>query len=275
MFAPNFQVDSGFIRRVDIRSLRGRAGYTFRPEGRWIVAWQPNLRLRWIMDHSNARQDWVTSPGFWIDFAGGTRAEGDYFYKRERYNGLDFLKRHVRLEVHSRASRWFTFHTSYEFGEDINYSPLEGANPFLGRGDQLEFQLTVRPTDRLAVENTVLQNRLVTIDRGHNIFNNNVFRSRWNYQFTSRLALRVIGQYTNVLPSSNLSSLERAKNLTGDVLLTYLVHPGTALYIGYNNSLDNYNRDLLARSAALGRTRNDLISTGAALFVKFSYLYQF
>jgi Domain of unknown function (DUF5916)/Carbohydrate family 9 binding domain-like len=275
VLAPNFEVDSGFIDRVDIRSLHGGVGYTFRPKGRWIVAWQPNLHANWLLDHSNVRQDLVTNPGLWVEFAGGTRAYGNYFYKRERYNGLDFLKRQYRLGFGSRASRWFSLNLFYESGQQINYSPADGTNPFLGQGDELEFHLTVQPSERLAVDNTILQNRLLTIENTRNVFNNNVFRSKWNYQFTERLSLRLIGQYTNVLPTSDLSALERSKNLSGDVLLTYLVHPGTALYVGYDNSLDNYNRDLLAQSAVLGRTRNDLLSTGAALFVKFSYLYQF
>ena len=134
--------------------------------------------------------------------------------------------------------------------------------------------MTVRPTARLAVEHTVLENRFQTIEQGRNIFNNNIFRSRWNYQFTPRLSLRVIGQYANVLPGEDLTSLDYAKTLTGDVLFTYLVHPGTALYVGYNNMLENYDRAALAQ-AALERARMGLLSTGAGLFVKLSYLYQF
>jgi Domain of unknown function (DUF5916) len=275
VLAPNFQVDSGFIERVDIRALHGGVGYTFRPESRWVVAWQPNFRANWILDHTNVRQDLVSNPGLWVEFAGGTRAYGNYFCKRERYNGLDFLKHQYRLGFSSRASRWFSWNMSYEIGQQINYSPADGTDPFLGQGDELEFHLTVQPTQRLAVENTVLQSRLLTIEGSQNVFNNNVFRSKWNYQFTQRLSLRMIGQYTNVLPTTDLTSLERSKNLTGDVLLTYLVHPGTAIYVGYDNSLDNYNRDLLAQSDVLARTRNDLLSTSGAFFVKFSYLYQF
>ena len=275
IFDPDFQVDSGFINRVDIRALRGRLGYTFRPEGRWVVAWQPNFRANWILDHSNVRQDLVSNPGVWVEFAGGTRAYGNYFYKRERYEGLDFLKRQYRFGFGSRANRWVSLNLSYESGTQINYSPADGTDPFLGQSDEFQFHLTVQPTERLAVENTVLQNRMLTIENSRNVFNNNVFRSKWNYQFTERLSLRVIGQYTNVLPTADLSSLERSKNLTGDVLLTYLVHPGTAIYVGYDNSLDNYNRNLLAQSAVLERTRSDLLSTAASFFVKFSYLYQF
>jgi len=135
--------------------------------------------------------------------------------------------------------------------------------------------MTVRPTTRLAVENTVLENRFLTIARRQNVFNNNIFRSKWNYQFTPRLSLRVIGQYSNVLPTAALSSLEYAKSLAGDVLLTYLLHPGTALYVGYSNLLENYNRGLLAGAGALDRSPTDMLSTAAGLFVKFSYLYRF
>ena len=135
--------------------------------------------------------------------------------------------------------------------------------------------MTVRPTTRLAVENLVLENRFVTIDQKRNIFNNNIFRSRWNYQFTPRLSLRVIGQYNNVLPSPDLTSLDYSKAVTGDVLLTYLLHPGTALYVGYSNMLENFDRLAIEQSALLERTRSTLISTSAGLFVKFSYLYHF
>jgi len=125
------------------------------------------------------------------------------------------------------------------------------------------------------VRNTVLQNRLVTRQVGNNIFNNNIFRSEWNYQFTRRLSLRTIGQYSNVLPSSDLSSLTIRKTLSGDFLFAYLVHPGTALYVGYNNLLQNYDRNVLVAEQMLVPSRSDLLSTGATFFVKVSYQLKF
>jgi hypothetical protein len=44
--------------------------------------------------------------------------------------------------------------------------------------------------------------------------------------------LRLILDYNGVLENPLLIDLERQKRVTGDVLLTYLVHPGTALYAG-------------------------------------------
>ncbi len=111
--------------------------------------------------------------------------------------------------------------------------------------------------------------------QGQNIFNNNIFRSKWNYQFTPRLSLLMIGQYSNVLPDPSLSSLEYSKSLAGDVLLTYLLHPGTALCVGYSNLLENYDRQAFSDAALLDSARSGLLSTAARAFVKFSYLYQF
>jgi hypothetical protein len=273
--SPGFDVVSGYIPRVDYRSLGGFAGYTFRPEGRWVVAWQPYLSGGVLLDSHNVRQDYSANPGFWVEFVQATRVFGHLRYKRERYEGTDFLKRGYQLGVRTRRSRWFSARLSYEWGQQINFSPPEGSDSFLGQGNEVSLFMTVRPTTRLAVENTVLENRFLTISDNQNIFNNNIFRSKWNYQFSPRLSLRVIGQYSNVLPASELSSLEYTKQFTGDFLVTYLVHPGTALYVGYSNLLENYDRQAVEQAALLERSRAGLLSTAAGLFVKFSYLYQF
>lgn len=273
--SPDLEVASGFIQRTDYRSLGGFLGYAFRPEGRWVVAWQPSLRGNILYDFNNVRQDYFARPGLWIEFAQATRVSGNYRYMRERYEGTDFLQRGYDFGIRTRRSRWFSARLSYEWGQQINFSPPDGSSPFLGTGNEVSFRLTVRPTSRLAVENLLLENRFLTIDEGQNIFNNNIFRSRWTYQFTPHLSLRLIGQYSNVLPSEEYSSLDYAKTLTGDVLFTYLLHPGTALYVGYSNSLENFNREAIEEAALLERTGTGLLSTAAGAFVKFSYLYQF
>jgi len=64
------------------------------------------------------------------------------------------------------------------------------------------------------------------------------------------------------------------KQFTTDLLFTYLLHPGTAVYVGYNNG---YN-DLLLHSGtppfvtALGAPNN---SNSRLFFVKLSYLLRY
>jgi hypothetical protein len=60
-----------------------------------------------------------------------------------------------------------------------------------------------------------------------------------------------------------------------DFLLSYLLHPGTALYLGYNSNLQNIDPALRADAAgALLRTRS-YINDGRQLFLKLSYLLRF
>ena len=66
------------------------------------------------------------------------------------------------------------------------------------------------------------------------------------------------------------------KQFTTDVLFTYLLHPGTALYVGYNNGLSNLSLDnpslpapsVLYQSSPTHRTSQ-------LFFVKLSYLFRF
>jgi hypothetical protein len=108
---------------------------------------------------------------------------------------------------------------------------------------------------------------------GHSgtIFGNHIIRSRVNYQFTRELSVRGIVDYA-VLSNPDLVALDRTKHLTADVLITYLLKPGTALYIGVTDGFDNVALD---GSTALRPTRNPTTSTGRQFFVKTSDLFRF
>ena len=110
-------------------------------------------------------------------------------------------------------------------------------------------------------------------------FNDYIFRTKWNYQFTRAFSLRLIGQYNGNLSNQVYTSLQHAKNFNADVLFTYLVHPGTAIYVGYNSDLANYNRTLLPDpydpTKYLLRTPNSFLNDGRQVFVKVSYLLRF
>jgi len=127
----------------------------------------------------------------------------------------------------------------------------------------------------LTVENTYLLTRLVNRDTNLNIFNNHIIRSKWNYQFTKEFSLRVIGQYTATLSNPALTTLQNAKIFNGDVLFTYLVHPGTAIYVGYNSDLQNLDRSLAQTPDGLLHTRSSFLNDGRQFFIKISYLFRY
>jgi len=82
-------------------------------------------------------------------------------------------------------------------------------------------------------------------------------------------------QYNALIGNPALTSLAPAKNFNADFLITYLLHPGTAVYVGYNSNLENFDRFLLTGPDGLLRTRNGFINDNREFFVKVSYLLRF
>ncbi len=101
------------------------------------------------------------------------------------------------------------------------------------------------------------------------------FRSKWNYQFTKELAVRTIFQYTSLIANPGLSSLTNDKQFNGDFLISYLVHPGTAIYVGYNSDLRTIDREGIHQHTGIFPTRNRFLNDGHQAFVKISYQFRY
>ncbi len=74
-----------------------------------------------------------------------------------------------------------------------------------------------------------------------------------------------------MLSNPDQTSLKTSKNINGDFLLTYLVNPWTALYVGYNDN--RRDLDLLQQEMGLmGRRARGFLNDSRQFFIKFSYL---
>src|SRR5262249_16208099 len=131
------------------------------------------------------------------------------------------------------------------------------------------------PMKGLTVDNTYLLTRLLDRTTSLNIFNNHIMRSKLNYQFTKEFSLRLIGQYVTTISNPALTTLQNTKKFNGDVLFTYLLHPGTAIYVGYNSDLQNLDPSLTETPDGLRRTRSSFINDGRQFFIKVSYLLRY
>jgi hypothetical protein len=167
-------------------------------------------------------------------------------------------------------------------GRDTNYDPQDGIPvplpPVPGKSRFVQFNATFRPARGLTVDNTYFYSSLRDVNTNENFFNNHIMRSKWNYQFTRKFSLRLIGQYNATLANPAFTSLQHAKNFNADVLFTYLIHPGTAIYVGYNTDLANVNRALIPDpydNTEVARVPHPFINDGRQLFVKVSYLLRF
>jgi hypothetical protein len=293
--SPGFTTVPGFVNRVDLREYRNATSYIFRPKRGPVVAWGPELTGHWTWDHTGLRLDTDYAPDLTVTLKRQTKIFlMPYEEYRERLRpGKDFASAPggPNLDFHEHASginvttspfSQLTLAANYFWGDEINFVPGLDAPPYLAHFDQDGAAATIHPFSQLKIDNVYLFTRLRTRDTNANIFNNHIFRTKWNWQFTRELSLRVILQYNATLTrnspavsANQYTVLPTTKNFNTDILVTYLLHPGTALYVGYNTNQQNLDPSLQI-DPLLGVRRGDrLINDGRLFFVKVSYLFRF
>jgi hypothetical protein len=191
-----------------------------------------------------------------------------------------------------------TLAANYYWGDGVNFVASPGAppaiptpynQPFVARQDTATASVIFRPVKPLKIENTYLFERLRATNSGYlferslfrgagrGIFSDHILRSKWNWQFTPQLSVRLILQYNALLAGtpgvgSPYTYLPTQKEFNADFLITYLVHPGTAIYVGYNSDLQNLN---VQPGVGVFPTAKGYINDSRQLFIKASYLFRF
>jgi len=192
---------------------------------------------------------------------------------------------------------------SYYWGDAANFVALPPATaatatpynqPFIAHEETAQAGLTLRPMLPLKIENTYLFEHLRATDNafafaraqyptiGRGIFSDHILRSKWNWQFTPQLSVRVILQYNALLAGtpgvgSPYTYLPTQRQFNADFLITYLVHPGTAIYLGYNSDLQNLNvfHATPTTPGYVTNTATGYINDSRQFFVKVSYMFRF
>ena len=165
---------------------------------------------------------------------------------------------------------------------NVNYNPPAEQTPFLLNQNTVQALVSVNPLKQLTVDNTYLLDRDFNAHTDAFVYESQTFRTKMNYQFTRAISARVIVEYDSTLANPAETSLTRTKEVQTQALLTWLPHPGTVVYIGWNDDLQNYNHTLCAKMGGtcdptmpiLPRAPGYL-NDGRQFFVKASYLFRF
>jgi len=292
--SPNFCTEMGFVNRIDIRQNYALASYLWRPEKGRILDFGPSVSETVDWNHGGALQDWGTALGFQVDLPKQTTltiTRGEAF---ELFDNIGFRKHSTSVFATTQPYKWISFSARYTQGIGENFFPAPGLLPFLANARRVNFGLTLRPSARFRFDETLIFYRLGTragwvtppFSPGQSVFNNYLNRAKLNYQFTKELSLRLILDYNATIANSNLLDLQTnlgsfdggpiapTKQFTTDVLLTYLLHPGTAVYLGYNNGYSDLtlHPGTSPFVTAQGAPNN---STSRLFFIKLSYLLRF
>jgi hypothetical protein len=279
--SADFRAPLGYVPRVDMRQIEPFIRYTWFPKKKGpLVSLRPELSGSMLWDHAGTLQDWDVRSEFQVELKGQTELGADYNESMERFSGVEFRKRRTSVQFETAWLKWLETSAQLERGDEINFYPSAGLLPFLADSTTAEASLTLKPFERLRLDQTYLFTRLATrgdsqqVSPGAVIVDNHIWRSRASYQFTRNLSLRAILDYSAVLPDRELIDLEREKRFSADMLVTYLVNPWTALYVGYTDGYGNVEIDPVSRDR-LRPTQSPFHSTGRQVFVKMSYLLRF
>lgn len=291
-FSSGFQSQLGFIQTNNIRSDHTHATYQFFPKHKTIQSWGLETNQNIAFDHAGNRVYHYTTVDPFMLLPGNTVLApigGQNSDTLGPQNGValtqneNFTENYGGIVYRGAPRPQFNFNLVAIRGGNVNYNPLAGQPPFLLNQQDVQFLFTLQPLRQLTDDNTYLLDRDFAAHGGQFVYESQTFRTKLNYQFTRAISARLIVEYDSTLANPAQTSIARTKQIGTQALLTWLPHPGTAVYIGYNNDLQNLDRTLCNRlqngacdpnNTTVPRASNYL-NDGKQIFVKASYLFRF
>ena len=260
-FATGFRADDGFVPQVGYRLGSAQASYVIYPTGFFS-------RFRWLAggNYATERDGALVSnrafPGISFQAAGGLRAEFDYNFETVAIDNQKLEFNRLIWTITASPSGFLPV-----VGISGNYGQQPDVeNVRVGTGGDVLVTALVRPTDHLGLD-LRLERRWIdeTVgDLSGRLFTADVARLKAVYVFSSRLLLRLIGQYEDITRDPALwidPVLRREGGFAGSALFSYKLNWQSVLFIGYGDA------------RALDET-GVLVKTGRQFFIKASYAFQ-
>jgi len=291
-FSTGFQTQLGFIQTSNIRSGNTYSNYEWYPKNKKIQIFGLETSHNIAFNHQGDRvyhyssfdafvvlpRNIVFAPvvGENSDTVGPPNYSVLAQYKNftENYGGIVFRGAPwTQLNFNIRAFR----------SGSVNYNPIANKPPSLMNQETAQVYVTLQPIRQLTADNIYLLDRDHSVADGALVYEAQTFRTKVNYQFTRALSARVIVEYDSTLANPAETSLKRTKQVQSEALFTWLPHPGTAVYVGYNNDLQNLAPSLCNRlpggacdpdNTVAPRSTN-FLNDGKQIFIKASYLFRF
>ena len=291
-FATGFASLVGFYQTADIRSDHLHATYQWYPKKSVIQSFGLETNQNIAFNHQGDRvYHYSTFDPFWLLPRNIVLAPlfGQNSDTVGPQNGYLFPASHNFTEnfggfvARGAPFAQFNFNIQALKSGNVNYNPVVGGVPSLMNEEDVQALITFQPIRQITDDNTYLLDRDHSVKDGQLVYESQTFRTKLNYQFTRAFSARVIVEYDSTLANPLETSLPRTKEVQTQALLTWLPHPGTAIYIGYNNDIQNLDRALCNRLPGGGCDPNNTVAPrsplylndGRQFFVKASYLFRF
>lgn len=283
----------GFLQTSNIRSDHTHATYQWFPKQRKVQSYGVESNQNVAFDHAGNRVYRYDTVDVFallpnnIVMAPVVGQNSDTVGPQNGYSlakNLNFTENFGGFVARGQPFSQLSFNLQGLRSGNVNYNPLAGQVPFLLNQETVQALISISPIPHLTDDNTYLLDRDHAAHGGQFVYETQTFRTKLNYQFTRAWSARVIVEYDSTLTNPLQTSLVRTKQVQTQALLTWLPHPGTVLYIGYNGDIQNYNHEFCSVLAGGGNCNPNLpilprgpgyLNDGRQFFVKASYLIRF
>jgi len=290
--STGFQTQLGFIQSANFRNNYTHATYQWFPNHRFYQSFGLETGQNIAFDHQGDRvfhyssfdPFWLLPRNIVIAPVGGENSDT---VSPLTYPALaqfrNFTENFGGFVVRGAPWSQFNFNLQAIRSGNVNYNPVAGQIPSLLNQETVQLLFTVQPVRQLTADNTYLLDRDHAAANGAFVYEAQTMRSVVNYQFTRSISARLVAEYDSTQVNPAQTSLLRTREFASQALLTWLPHPGTAVYIGYSNDLQNLNRSLCNRLPNGSCDPNNttppragpLLNDGRQIFIKASYLLRF
>jgi hypothetical protein len=290
----DFQSWLGFIPRTDIRESHASFNYNFWPETT-LIRWEPQLFVEYITNQDGVRLDQTVRPGIEFELRRRTSFGISGFTGRRRLllchdyvdytcdpgtppepgdeplpPDVDFDVNEIGVEFRTQFIAAVDFDVEYEQGRTVNYRPDDGDLPTSADQKSIASDLTLRLGRHAKLGGRYLYTDLDEYDTGAKILTNQITRIRFDWQFNLRLSLRAILQHEHTAVDDLLTRARPRDDLNADFLLTYLINPWTAFYVGFNTNDTQTAFDAEGNREFL----DDSYNNARLAFFKVTYLFR-
>ena len=254
---PDFRDDMGFVTQVGYRYSEVGGGYTWRREGgSWFNYLEVYASHDYRQDYSGRPLHRVVSSRF--NYNGPLRSFYGIYgeYGNNWYDGDRYRANYVNTWAGFRPQPSLSLSLDARYGDEIDYDNHRPGTVF---------RISPKVEKKIGARFTVyIQHSYQQLDVAPGrLFTANQSFLRLTYQFTERMFVRTILQYSNYSRDTALyvedDDVEAtSQRIASQVLFSYTVNPQTVFYLGYSDNFQG-NQDI------------DLIQTNRAVFTKLGY----
>ena len=243
-----FRADNGFETGNDRRQLELYNAVAFYPNSKLMDNFIPGFDIARVWNSANTRKDEWFEPMIDLQLKAQTHISANYLWSNERFHEIEFGRIHRgTISISSNFSNPIT--ASF----DITHGRFIARNldtPVLGRGTDYDFSATIKPWPQFIITPVFGYAKLNYPD-GENIFDGYILRTKFSYQFSLNMFMRVVLQYDDF-----------SRDFQVQPLLSYKLNAFTIFYIGSTQAFDKFD----------GET--GMTQTSQQFFLKFQYLFR-